>query len=314
MTGGGERVSPLVPNDLYYAHLSLYAFCEPWAAGRRVLDLGCGTGYGAAHLAARGAGSVVGIDVDAPAVEFARGRYAGPGLRFARADLSRAAEWPDGPFDLLVALNVLEHVPDLEAVLRAARERTAPGAAFIAAVPPVTTPTERLAELANPHHLNIWTPRQWALALGRYYARVALYRHDFLRQGAAPDFRNAPGESAVRETDFACRPVASAADLAGTFSVLLVAAEPLPCDRLPRADEPMALEAGSLTRSPPRLAPLPPDLLSVPARPWSERVGRGRRLLQREGLGGLLREARSWLVWRVRRGLAMRELRRTPRR
>jgi SAM-dependent methyltransferase len=45
----------------YYAHLSLCEFCASFAPGARVLDAGCGTGYGAAHLLQRGATSVPGV-------------------------------------------------------------------------------------------------------------------------------------------------------------------------------------------------------------------------------------------------------------
>ena len=45
-------VSPEVTNDLFLAHLAVYDFAARFAPGLRVLDLGCGTGYGSAHLLA----------------------------------------------------------------------------------------------------------------------------------------------------------------------------------------------------------------------------------------------------------------------
>ena len=44
----GERVSPLVNDSCYQAHLSIYEFARPWCQQRVVLDAGSGTGYGAA--------------------------------------------------------------------------------------------------------------------------------------------------------------------------------------------------------------------------------------------------------------------------
>jgi len=53
-------VSPEVANDLFLAHLAVYDFAARLAPGRRVLDLGCGTGYGSAHLLAAGAAARAG--------------------------------------------------------------------------------------------------------------------------------------------------------------------------------------------------------------------------------------------------------------
>ena len=41
---GGERVTHLYPNDLYYAHLSIYWFASKFVKDKIVLDAGCGDG------------------------------------------------------------------------------------------------------------------------------------------------------------------------------------------------------------------------------------------------------------------------------
>src|SRR5579863_9147556 len=81
----GERVIPgQVDADLLNEHLARYAFAARWARGNRVLDAGCGAGYGSAELA-KSALSVMGADVAADAVEFARDRYRLPNLQFEQA-------------------------------------------------------------------------------------------------------------------------------------------------------------------------------------------------------------------------------------
>src|SRR5262249_27353980 len=58
----GERVIPgQVNDDLWAEHISRYAFASRFAVHANVLDLGCGTGYGASELS-RAARGVVGID------------------------------------------------------------------------------------------------------------------------------------------------------------------------------------------------------------------------------------------------------------
>src|SRR5687768_3548421 len=82
----GGPVSPEVPNDLFQAHAAVYVFAARYAAGRRVLDLGCGSGYGAARLAAAGANEVVGLDLDPRLIGYAGRRFAGPRVAFTTAD------------------------------------------------------------------------------------------------------------------------------------------------------------------------------------------------------------------------------------
>src|SRR3954469_6922749 len=78
----GERVIPGQGGvDLLNEHLARYTFAARLARGKRVLDAGCGAGYGSAELA-HAAQSVIGIDVAAEAVDFAREHYRLPNLSF----------------------------------------------------------------------------------------------------------------------------------------------------------------------------------------------------------------------------------------
>src|ERR1700691_5062635 len=81
----GERVIPgQVDADLLNEHLARYAFAARLARGKRVLDAGCGAGYGAAELAAS-ALSVVGADIAAEAGMVAHAHYQRPNLAFEQA-------------------------------------------------------------------------------------------------------------------------------------------------------------------------------------------------------------------------------------
>ena len=81
----GERVIPgRVDADLLNEHMARYAFAARLARGKRVLDAGCGAGYGAAELA-KSAQCVVGADASAEAVVFAREHYRLPYLQFEQA-------------------------------------------------------------------------------------------------------------------------------------------------------------------------------------------------------------------------------------
>ena len=85
------------------------------ASGERVLDIGCGHGALAGDLAGLGA-VVTGVDRDQAAIREARSRYARTGARFVAADASRL---PPGPSDVVILSNVLEHLDDRVAFLKA---------------------------------------------------------------------------------------------------------------------------------------------------------------------------------------------------
>jgi len=69
-----------------------------------VLDAGCGTGINLEYLAEFG--RVIGADFSEEAVEFCRRRGQ---ASVRRADLTQL-DWPDGSFDLVTALDVIEHI------------------------------------------------------------------------------------------------------------------------------------------------------------------------------------------------------------
>jgi SAM-dependent methyltransferase len=130
----GERVIPgRVDADLLNEHLARYAFAARLARGKRVLDAGCGAGYGAAELA-ESALSVVGADIAAEAVAFARAHYRLPYLEFEQASCT-ALPHPDAAFDLVVAFEVIEHLPGWRDFLLEARRVLAPTGQFIVSTP-----------------------------------------------------------------------------------------------------------------------------------------------------------------------------------
>src|SRR3954451_7451137 len=79
-----------------------------------LLDLGCGIGSDGLRLIEQGH-RVTFADFDNPSTRYLRWRLERRGLSAPVVDLDRS--WPDGPFDLAYAFDVLEHVEDPFATL-----------------------------------------------------------------------------------------------------------------------------------------------------------------------------------------------------
>lgn len=168
----GERVIPgQVDADLFNEHFSRYAFARRFAEHRRVLDLGCGTGYGAAALA-EVADSVLGVDFSADAIRHAREHYARANLTFEQADV---IEPVDGRFDLITAFEVIEHLENWRGLLRSAREQLADGGLLIVSTPnkPVYAET-RGPSGVNEFHVHEFEYREFQEALSEIFPHVEM--------------------------------------------------------------------------------------------------------------------------------------------
>jgi len=137
-------------------------FVERVRPGERVLDVGCGKGELAADLVERAGATVVGVDFDPWMLDFARTRFSRPGLTFVEANVT--ADLPEGPFDVVVLSNVLEHVEDRVDLLRRLVDTARPGRVLIR-VPILdrdwTVPLRRelgLPYFSDPGHFTEYDP------------------------------------------------------------------------------------------------------------------------------------------------------------
>lgn len=136
----GERMIPenymssLEDYVIYLMHVASYRWAAPLVAGRRVLDDGCGSGYGAAELAAV-AGSVDAVDASSAAIAHAAARFRRDNLRFACIDPRQALPFADGAFDVVVSFQVIEHVADDARYIAEAHRVLAPGGQLLLITP-----------------------------------------------------------------------------------------------------------------------------------------------------------------------------------
>jgi SAM-dependent methyltransferase len=149
----GERTLPDIPEENYWyrRHLAVYEWIGARVAGRRVLDMACGEGYGSEVLS-RSAASVVGVDANPEAHEHARMRYQRENLRFERGVVETYGH-PQS-LDAVVFLQTIEHVQDPQAILEHFRALLAPGGVAYVSTPNLLTlagPDREKSD--NPWHI-----------------------------------------------------------------------------------------------------------------------------------------------------------------
>jgi 2-polyprenyl-3-methyl-5-hydroxy-6-metoxy-1,4-benzoquinol methylase len=221
--GVPERFAPAsVRGELTDAeHLIRYAWAARLAPGKRVLDAGCGLGYGSHMLRRAGAAEVVGVDLAESVVE-AAGGIEEPGLRFEVGDVGDL-DHRDGAFDLVVCLEVIEHVHDQRRVMSELVRVLAPDGVLV-----MSSPNRAAYVPGNPHHVHEYLPEELHAALSESLEHVQLWRqHNWICSAILDDATFAADDLAgVR--DLWVEKVAGAEPGRETYTMALASNAPLP--------------------------------------------------------------------------------------
>ncbi len=133
-TGVGAPASAIQEDEHWWFATRTWAI-EKWLgtlprhAGLEILDVGCGAGNMIHHLSAYG--RVRGVELDPRPVKIAQAR----GYDVRQADAARGIPFEDSAFDLVTALDVIEHADDDRSILSEAQRVLKPGGHLL-----VTTP------------------------------------------------------------------------------------------------------------------------------------------------------------------------------
>jgi len=90
-------------------HLARYEFALQYLGDKKVLDLGCGSGYGVDLIASK-ASEVIGVDISDEAISYSRQHYKKENIKFFVGDAANLHFFRDEEFDAVVSFEVIEHI------------------------------------------------------------------------------------------------------------------------------------------------------------------------------------------------------------
>ncbi len=172
----GERVVPgKTPADIYREHIDRYIFAASLTKGKAILDVACGTGYGANHMVEVGARRAVGVDISIESVACARDRFGGgEGRSFVCADGIKLPFGNDS-FDIVVSFETIEHIRQYREFLLECRRVLKENGLFICSTPNRKVFSPGSEEPLNVFHVKEFWPGEFRQLLCTCFVDVTFY-------------------------------------------------------------------------------------------------------------------------------------------
>lgn len=150
-----SRTKPEPHNTQFIEAMATYCFIKKFIKNKRVLDAGCGFGYGVDYLS-KYAKEIIGVDLITYVVEWAKKHYRRKNSQFLLSDIAHL-DFPDNSFDAVCLLEVVHHTRNYQEVLKEMRRVLKEGGSFF-----VSTRQKRAGGLKpDPSHVNIFTATEF---------------------------------------------------------------------------------------------------------------------------------------------------------
>ena len=155
-------------NIIYDEHLVRYQLAAQAAKGKNILDIACGSGYGAKILAQAGAAKVTAIDQSLEAITKAKQNYSATNIEYKVGDAENFGE-ADGAFDLVTSFETIEHLKNPEKYLAEIARVLKREGIFL-----VSTPNREIFGQKNPYHWHEFTRSEFEEILKKYFKNILI--------------------------------------------------------------------------------------------------------------------------------------------
>lgn len=162
---------------IYLIHLATYKFSMKYVTGKKVLDYGCGSGYGTA-LISKSCSEITGVDIAPDAIAYAKDHFTGPNLSYLTVNRSEEAPlpFPDASFDVVLSFQVIEHILDIPSYLREIERVLIPGGQVIFATPDRSSRLFPFQKPWNMWHVKEYSSEDLYKTLTEYFINVKILK------------------------------------------------------------------------------------------------------------------------------------------
>ncbi len=172
ITFTGERYMPGIVGDIELEHLHRYILVSKTVAGKCVLDIACGEGYGSSLLA-KTAKKVFGVDISRDAVTHAQSKYQVENIEF-RIGSCASIPLEDSCIDFVVSFETVEHHSEHDAMMQEIKRVLRPNGVVIISSPDKLEYSDKPG-YSNPYHVKELYREQFKKLIGSYFNRHVIY-------------------------------------------------------------------------------------------------------------------------------------------
>ncbi len=173
----GERMMPYKHLGLGAAeHLHRYVVALEITAGKIVLDISCGEGYGS-NLIASKAEKVYGIDIAEEVIEHAKRKYTNNKITFLKGSVTNIPI-QDGMVDIIVCFETIEHIIEQDEMMKELKRVLKNEGMLL-----ISTPAKENYESLNhnnPFHLKELSSDELKTLCKKYFKEVSMYKQRYI--------------------------------------------------------------------------------------------------------------------------------------
>lgn len=171
-----ERYTPQIESlEISYEHWHRYLSITPFIKGKKVLDVGCGEGYGT-NLIAKYAARAVGVDIDEKVILKAQKKYKKRNLKFMTGRASNLQIEKNNAFDIVVSFETIEHLTakKQQEFLTSVKGVLRKNGQFIVSTPDKKNYSD-VRNYQNPYHKKEFYKEEFIKFLKNYFKYVNIF-------------------------------------------------------------------------------------------------------------------------------------------